>query len=406
MKDRRGIVIAGGGAVGLTAALALAKKRVPVTVLEAEPELPKELRASTFHPPTLEMLDELGLTEKLIAQGLIADKFQFRDTKAGKIAEFDLAVLKDDTRYPFRLQLEQYALSVLAYEALQRLPNADVRFGHKVVNTVPAQDHVVVIAETSEGRRQFVADYVIGADGAHSEVRRAMGIPFEGMTYPELYLVQFTTFDFLERIPDLAHVNYVFSDEDWFVLLHSPGVWRILFPMSPEEAALDALPDDATLELRGQACLQKVVATGQPYPVVHRAIYQVHQRVAQSYRSGYVLLAGDAAHVNNPLGGMGLNGGIHDAINLSGKLARVWHGQASDKLLDAYSEERRQVATQFIQRQTSENAANIAKKDPETRNRFYGELSGMAADPVKARQYLLRTSMIESVRAASADASR
>ena len=286
--------------MGLTAALALAKKQVPITVLEAEPELPKELRASTFHPPTLEMLDELGLTEKLIAQGLIADKFQFRDTKAGKIAEFDLAVLKDDTRYPFRLQLEQYALSVLAYEALQRLPNADVRFGHKVVNTVPAQDHVAVIAETPEGRRQFMADYVIGADGAHSEVRRAMGIPFEGMTYPELYLVQFTTFDFLERIPDLAHVNYVFSDEDWFVLLHSPGVWRILFPMRPEEAALDALPDDATLELRGQACLQKVVATGQPYPVVHRAIYQVHQRVAQSYRSGYVLLAGDAAHVNNP----------------------------------------------------------------------------------------------------------
>lgn len=392
--------------MGLTAALALAKKQVPITVLEAEPELPKELRASTFHPPTLEMLDELGLTEKLIAQGLIADKFQFRDTKAGKIAEFDLAVLKDDTRYPFRLQLEQYALSVLAYEALQRLPNADVRFGHKVVNTVPAQDHVAVIAETPEGRRQFMADYVIGADGAHSEVRRAMGIPFEGMTYPELYLVQFTTFDFLERIPDLAHVNYVFSDEDWFVLLHSPGVWRILFPMRPEEAALDALPDDATLELRGQACLQKVVATGQPYPVVHRAIYQVHQRVAQSYRSGYVLLAGDAAHVNNPLGGMGLNGGIHDAINLSGKLAQVWHGQASDKLLDAYSEERRRVAIQFIQRQTSENAAGIAQKDPEARNRYYEELPGMATDPVKARQYLLRTSMIESVRAASADASR
>ena len=122
-----GVLVVGGGTVGLTTALSLARRGVPVTVLEAAPELVREYRASTFHPPTLEMLDELGVADDFIAQGLVADKLQFRDRSEGLIAEFDLALLKDDTRFPFRLQREQYALSQLVFERLRRLPNARVR---------------------------------------------------------------------------------------------------------------------------------------------------------------------------------------------------------------------------------------------------------------------------------------
>ena len=154
----------------------------------------KEYRASTFHPPTLEMLDELGVAESLIALGLVADRFQYRDRKEGLIAEFDLTVLKDHTRFPFRLQIDQYALSQLLFAQLQGIAVADVRFGHRVEAVALGGDHAVVTAETANGLRRFRAPYLIGADGANSAVRRSIGIDFEGMTYPERYITLFTPY--------------------------------------------------------------------------------------------------------------------------------------------------------------------------------------------------------------------
>ena len=397
MNSVEGVLVAGGGVVGLTAALSLAQRGVPVTVFEAEPELVKEYRASTFHPPTLEMLDDLGVAEELISKGLVADRVQYRDRTEGVIAEFDLGLLKNDTPYPFRLQIEQYALALLLLEKLQQLPNAEVLFTHRVTDVSQENDSVIATAETAHGVQQYQASYLVGADGGHSAVRHALDIGFEGLTYPERYLVTFTTFDFDAHMPDLTHVNYVSDPEEWFVLLRSPGLWRVLCPAQPDEAEATG----EALDKIAQARYQRVIATGVPYPILYRAIYTVHQRIASTYRKGRALLAGDAAHLNNPLGGMGLNGGIHDAVNLGGKLAKVWHGEAGEEALDTYAEERRKIAAEHVLAHTHQNHSNISQTDREARKRQQDEMKKTAADPESAYRYVLRISMIESVRAAS-----
>ena len=381
--------------MGLTTALSLARRGVPVTVLEAEPDLVKEFRGSTFHPPTLEMLDELGVGESLIAEGVVAPTVQYRDRQDGLIAEFDLSVLKNDTRYPFRLQIDQYTLSRLLLEELDKLSNAQVNFGHKVTEVVLARESVTVTVETAEATQQLQAAYLVGADGGDSAVRRALGIEFPGMTYPNRYITLFTDFDFAGHLPGLASVNYISDPQEWVVMLRNPSVWRVLFPTLPEESDEEVLRDTAL-----QARLNGIVTTASPYPIVYSRLYKVHQRVAATYRRGRALLAGDAAHVNNPLGGMGLNGGIHDAVSLGERLARVWHGKAGDEELDAYADERRHIAIEHVQAQSHQNVVDMIESDPRARKRQHDNLANIAADPERARQYLLRASMIASLQSA------
>src|SRR5262249_58168810 len=131
------------------------------------------------------------------------------------------------------------------------------------------------------------------------------------------------------------------------------------------------------------------------YDVIHRNLYSVHQRVASCYRDGRLLLAGDAAHINNPLGGMGMNFGFHDAFNLADKLSSIMLDGVADATLDRYDRQRRTVAQEYLQRQTIENKRNIEQKDPREREKFYAELRAIAADRAKLRAYLQRVAMIE-----------
>lgn len=396
MRSIEGVIIVGGGAVGLTIALSLAHRKVPVTVLEAEPDLIKEFRGSTFHPPTLEMLDELGVGESLIAQGVVAPMIQYRDRQTGMIAEFDMALLKNDTRYPFRLQIDQFALSALLLARLQLLPNTQINFGHKVTEVALTRECVLATVQTAAATQQLKATYLVGADGGDSIVRRTLGIEFQGMTYPNRYITVFTDFDFARYLPGLASVNYFSDPQEWVVMLRNPSVWRVLFPTLPEESDEEVLRDTAL-----QARLNRIVAAASPYPLVSSRLYKVHQRVATTYRRGRALLAGDAAHVNNPLGGMGLNGGIHDAVSLSERMARVWHGQASDEELDTYAGQRRRIAIEYVQAQSHQNVVDMIESDPQARKRQHDNLARIAANPERAREHLLRASMIAGLQSAS-----
>ena len=339
------------------------------------------------------MLDDLGLAQGMLAKGLVAPTFQFRDRREGLIAEFDLGLLKNDTRFPFRLQLEQHALAVAAYAELLRVPGATVRFGHEVTGVRLEDDRVVLSVVTAAGSREISAPYVVGADGATSAVRRSLGIAFDGMSYPERYLVLFTTFDFAKHLDGLSYVNYVSDAEQWFVLLRSPGVWRVLFPTQAKE-----MDRALALEEIAQENLQRVVPTAEPYSILHQTLYSVHQRVAGNYLVGRVLLAGDAAHINNPLGGMGLNGGIHDAVSLASALSAVWHGRAPERVLGEHAARRRRIAIDYVQAWTHQNASTLSQTDPGARKRHQEELRATAADPRRARQYLLKTSMLEALR--------
>ena len=234
MTDKDRVLIAGAGPVGLSAALFLASREIPATVLEAESDLVPELRASTFHPPTLDMLDQYGVTERVIAMGLIAPTWQIRDRATGVVGEFDLGLLKGETAHPYRVQCEQFKLTRILLEKLAEFPDIDVVFAARVRSVDQADDHVVVTADTASGPQAYRGAYLIGADGAPSAVRKSVDIEFEGFTFPEHFLVLSTPFDFAMHFPGLATINYITDAEAWFVLLRVPEFWRALFPVAAE----------------------------------------------------------------------------------------------------------------------------------------------------------------------------
>lgn len=388
------IIIVGAGPVGLTAALALARRGIPNVLLAAEPELVMELRGSTFHPPTLDLLDEFEVVPRMIEVGLKAPTWQFRDRETGPVATFDLSLLEGDTNHPYRVQCEQWKLMRFLETGLRKL-GSDLRFGHEVTEVRQDGVAVTVTAQTASGPVELAGRYVIAADGARSAVRRSLGVEFDGFTYPELFLIASTDFRFENTLTDIAYVNYIADPLEWLVLLRVPELWRVLVP-APENADRDKLLSDDYL----QDVLQRVVPRAQPYHIAHRSLYPVHQRVAQRFRHGRVVLAGDAAHINNPLGGMGMNGGIQDAFNLADKFQEIWAG-ADDRLLDRYDRQRRTVAVEAVQQQTHRNQQIISERDPQVRKAALEQLRRTAEDKQAARDYMLGSSMIAGMRRAA-----
>jgi 3-(3-hydroxy-phenyl)propionate hydroxylase len=384
------ILIAGAGPVGLVAATLLGRRGLKVTVLEAGAELSRESRASTFHPPTLDMLDDLGAADVLVAQGLKAPVLQYR-TRDELIAAFDFSRLANITRHPYRLQAEQFKLTAILAQRLAALPNVTLRFNARVAAVAQDADRVTVTLEDGAVLR---GDWLIGADGASSAVRKSLGIAFDGFTWQERFLVVSTPFDFMSAIPDLSSVSYVADPAQWHFFLQIPGLWRMMFPVAPE------ITDEVAV---GRDYVQAQMATLVPgvtdYPVSHTTLYRVHQRTAATYRQGRVFLAGDAAHVNNPLGGMGMNGGIHDAVNLAGRLADVAEG-ADPVSLDRYERQRRQVNIEYVQAQTIRNKQNLEARDPVAHAEFRSRMRATAQDPELSYKYLLAVAMIDSLRRA------
>jgi 3-(3-hydroxy-phenyl)propionate hydroxylase len=389
------VLIAGAGPVGLVAAANLVCAGVPVTVLEAGDDLSEESRASTFHPPTLDMLDRLGAAGPLIAQGLKAPAFQYRSKQHGVLAQFDFAAIADVTAHPYRVQAEQSKLTRILYEQLKDKSRFELEFGSAVAGVTEHDDGVEVTIDRNGKRETCSGRWLIGADGARSEVRRALGIEFEGFTWPDRFLVVSTPFDFRTVISDLVEVSYVTDPVRWHFLLQIPGLCRVMFPIAATESDELALSPDFA-----QSLMATVVPGVAHYEIAHVTLYRVHQRVAATFQRGHAFLAGDAAHINNPLGGMGMNGGIHDAINLTARLIDVWQGAIPDAAAGAelarYDQQRRLVTLEAIQTQTIQNKRNLESDGVE----FRRNLLEIAADRTRTYDYLLRVSMIASLRRA------
>ncbi|WP_149746221.1 FAD-dependent monooxygenase [Rhizobium sp. RU35A] len=389
------VLIVGAGPVGLVAACCLSQAGIPVTIVETSRDLPRDLRASTFHPPTLDMLDRFGVTGTLVERGLVCPTWQFRDRQEGVIATFDLGVLAGETRHPYRLQCEQWKLS----EELRKLIDADdqieIRYGAKAVTVTQDEARVTLTIENIEdgSREDLSGQYLIACDGAHSVVRKALGISFDGLTIPEIFLSMSTTFRFDEAIGDLAPIAYLTDPTEWAVLLRTPSLWRVLLPTDPSQTD-EEIKDPDVMERRLQALCQK---DGR-YDVVHATAYRVHQRVAATYVANRIFLAGDAAHLNNPLGGMGMNGGIHDAVNLCDKLVEVWNGRAPLEITERYDRQRRKVAIETVQEQSLRNRKMMAENDPAARAAYHDELRRIVGDHARHKAYLMRSSMIQSLR--------
>ena len=386
------VIVVGAGPVGLTCALKLSRAGIETLLIEAEAELNRELRASTFHPPTLDMLEEFGVTASVIRQGLVTPTWQVRMHETGERAEFDLSILEGHTRHPYRVQCEQWKLSRML---VTQLPG-ELWFNTRATAVSQTPEAVKLTVERDGEPMELECSYLIAADGARSVVRKALGLGFEGVTFPETTILATTRFDFSLHLPGLSGVNYCWAPTGTFSLLRLPGEWRVsLYPDEGETV-------EAALELDAiERKLQRIVPRTERYEVLQTRPYRIHQRVVDRYRVGRVILAGDAAHLNSPSGGMGMNGGIHDAFNLADKLARVLRGEDA-ALLDLYERQRRPVALEQILAQSGRNRARMQERDPAKRLAALRELQALAADPERALKHLLRTSMIEGLRQAEA----
>lgn len=388
---RADVAVVGAGPVGLTAALALARSGVEVAVLEAEERLSTEWRASTFHPPTIEIARHLGVADAMIDAGIVAPRYQVRDRRHGLIAEFDLGLLADETDYPFRLQLEQYKYSQILRDALAaEHPDALVRFGSPVTDLRTEGDGVVL--ESPDGP-VAVADWVLGADGARSTVRKVLGCTFEGLTYEHRYLVLSIDYPIETLMPGICDVNYISDPAEHLLVLRVPDVWRVVVAVPPGVPG-----DEAVSDTYVGARLHGLFGDVPDLVLRERKVYAVHQRVVDSFRHGRVLLLGDAAHVNSPMGGMGLNGGIHDAFDLSVQLPAVLSGAADDGLLDQWAQRRRKAAVETVQEITHRTTTSLAEQDEEQRTRFRQQTAATAADPRRAKEWMMDAAMISNAR--------
>lgn len=399
-EDR--ILIAGVGPVGMITGLALAQAGVPVTLFDKEAEIPTDHRASTLHPSTLAMVAPLGMTETLIARGLASPTFQFRDRVSGRIvAEFDYRILEGEVPYPLALQLEQHKTVGIAYDLARDLPAFELLRSHEVVAIAQDADGVDVTVRTGGGDEVRRGRYLVGCDGGRSVVRKSLDIDFPGFTWPERFIIVATHFDF-GAAAGFRFRNYVAHPEQWSALIKVPGeqdegVWRALFPALTDEPDETVLSDEWI-----QARFRECYPFDPPYEIIHRNLYGVHQRVAASFRKGRVLLAGDAAHVNNPVGGMGMNSGIHDGLNLAEKLTAIWHGKGADALLDLYDRQRRPMAQKYVQAQSIRNKELLQETDPKVRQERLDELARTAEDPEAHKAYLRRAGLFTMVEEANA----
>lgn len=390
---RTQILVVGGGPVGALAAYRLALAGIDTILVEALPDCPEDMRASTLHPPTLDMLAELGVLAELEAVGLRAPVYQYRNRRSGEVIEFDMSALADLTPHPYRLQCEQFKLARLLTAKLNDLPHGQALFNHRVLGFTQDEKSVQVSIETPMAIETIVADYVIAADGSNSTMRKWTGTTFEGFTYPERFLTLSTAYPLDKHFDRLAGVNYVADSTEWCVLLRVPDFWRVLVPTDEKTSDAELLSDD-----NKNAVFDGLMGNGEEIKTAHRTLYRVHQRVAQSFHHGRVLLVGDAAHLNNPLGGFGMNSGIHDAWNLTGKLFDIiQNGAEAQSQFARYDRQRRTIAHSFVQSQTIANKKMLESPGQDGRSDQEKQMAAVASDFDLRRAYLMRQSMFESL---------
>jgi len=395
------VIVIGAGPVGLCLSLALSQQGIPVCLIEALGDhnfLEQVPRAGTNHPATLELFERIGLYDKLEPRGIIAPLFHYWDRHESKlVAEFDHAHLKDDTRFPYVLQCERIKIVEEALKLVKAHPGIELRLSTEFTAFSQTADGVTVQVRNPAGDSEAIAgSYLVSAEGARSIVRKDLDIEFEGFTYPDRTLNIEVAYDFRQH--GYTERNYISDPDEWSNLFHwkgPPDRWRVHFPTAPDADETALTQPDAL-----QARLQRFLPIGKGFNIVGSNLYVVHQRVAKKFRAGRAILAGDSAHVNSPIGAMGMNSGIHDAFNLAEKLVSILRGEADADILDRYERQRRHVALQHTQAQTMRNKRLLTEKDPAVRRKNHDELRRTAEDPKLARAFLLRSSLIESLREA------
>jgi 2-polyprenyl-6-methoxyphenol hydroxylase-like FAD-dependent oxidoreductase len=332
------VVIVGAGPTGLTLAATLAARGLQFVLLDRLPEGANTSRAAVVHARTLEVLEALGVTDRLRAEGLVVPRFTVRDRdRALLTVRFDGL----PTRYPYTLMIPQNRTEAILADRLREW-GAQIHRPYAVIDVRQQPSGVEVTVGNEAGPPQTLrARYVVGADGMHSTVRERSGIAFAGGSYEQAFV--------------LADVRMTWAlGRDEVMLFFSPDGVMVVAPLPGGSYRVVATVDEAP-EQPGLADVQRLLQTRGPISqparveqVVWSSRFRVHHRVAAAYRAGRVLLAGDAAHVHSPAGGQGMNTGIQDAVVLGQVLAAIIGGGAAESTLDAYERSRRPVAQSVV----------------------------------------------------------
>ncbi|MDA8677733.1 FAD-dependent monooxygenase [Luminiphilus sp.] len=389
MSDSQ-VTIIGAGPSGLTLAWWLVEQGVSVTVLERETAIPRDMRASTFHPATLDLLTESGLAATLIERGTVVPQWQYLIHESGERAVFDMAHLSEVTAHPFRLQCEQFQLTELLAEKLAKQPLCELRLGATLQSVIPGESQVTVQYQSAGEDSVNVCDWLIAADGASSQVRKSLGLDFDGQTFPKTSITLVLEYPFEDDIPNLLGVNYVWLPDRHYSLMRLRNTWRLTY--SPEQ---DQDIESALSDAVAQTHIARVSPRASGTAILTRNYYTLHQRCLARFCHGRTLFIGDAAHLNSPAGGMGMNSGIHDARSLADHLVPVIKGD-DPLLLERYDRRRRTIAQEEVQRLSARNYARHRETEASKRVLIWNELQEIVSDPVKHRDFLLDAAMIRS----------
>jgi len=397
--DDKRILIVGGGPVGLFSAIRLVGFGIPITLIDKSPQVSDDIRASTIHPPSLEMMEPYGITDEILKTGIKVRQWQIRNHTTGDKVIFDLDNISDETDYPYRVQFEQSKICMIMDRKLRASPLAEVRYGTEFLSLTEHSDGIAIDVKTNQGQEKIFGQFLIAADGGNSPVREYLGLAFEGSTYPEKTVLVTTPFPFHEHIDGLSSVSYCWEEKGNFSLLQLPNQWRASLYF-PENMSTDAVLADQHIQKQ----LHNICPINGSFTILDKRVYRVHQRIVSRYDHGRIALAGDAAHINSPSGGMGMNGGLHDAHNLTEKLNEILsrkNNRNYDDLLDLYSRQRKPIAEQQIIKQADENRKRMTEKNRRKRQQSLDELRAITKDPIKCKNFLMKSSMFEGLRQAS-----
>ncbi len=401
MSSSEQVVVVGAGPVGSITALRLSQLGIPVVLLEALSYIPTGHRAATTHSSTLDLLDKVGISSQIIEAGLKAQYFQYRHLDSNEVfAEFDFSFLKDETNHPYAIQLEQHKTVEIALKEASKYKNFTLLREHVVSEVNNKEDIVEVTVKLPNEEIKIIScKFLIGCDGGKSYIRKSQGIDFPGFTWEERFLILASYFDY-EQADNYRYRNYLAGKDTWCSVFKIPGpkgcgMWRNLFPVMQGVSESDIL---------SEKYINNQIKTCFPYiekiNVVDKNLYSVHQRVADKFVKGRIILAGDAAHVNNPLGGMGMNSGIHDGLNVAEKISELWNNNSLsvDKVLSLYDRQRRPLAKKYVQAQSIENKKTLQSGDSRKSKDKYENLKRISSSKDLQKSFLLKASLIDMVR--------
>jgi 3-(3-hydroxy-phenyl)propionate hydroxylase len=398
------VIIAGAGPVGLVTALGLAQKGISVLVLEKNSiEVPPQWRGSTIHPPTLAIFDELGLSDEIIAGAIKVEVLQYRDLEIEEVVNFGYDCLDGQVKFPFRLQFEQYKILKLLRTAASSNPKIEIKYNTLIESVTQDSDGVSVQVTNDGATRILRADWLVGADGSHSAVRKALGIELDGFTYPYPTTVVATPFKFEDHFAGLAPVTYWSGPTGRLSMIRTPDIWRIAMT-TPLEGVDISSDDRGSISEPTQDFIVAIDLLLSRLPGVSLAdlelkqyeVYRSHQRIAREFSVDRVALAGDAAHLTTTNGGMGLNSGVQDAAALVKALDSAIALNGSGPI-SQYAKERKEFCTNFLQPTTTTNHKTVDNPDYEARKSRLTELLADTNNPEVVKQVIARASMISEL---------